>query len=297
MNNTSPPKSPSWGQVFLGLFIVGQLFFLVSSNLIGFLTDNRTEMGPEARQVTETLAPGWLEEKGHVWHLLDYLAKTDKMWAQATGQLQIWSLFAPTVGRECVFPAVELRWDDVPLSAPALARALAILAATNPWESACLAETIAATPVPPPAELLLSANEPVHLERYLRWGNFRLRRYEAGFVITLRPHEGESAAETHERWSGRIRGHVAEYGEILQGYLRWRVGQAMAQWPRREQPRQLILFLRRYHINDYEEAPPFWQGPAVVPLARWQPAATWGTGNQPLEWYDPLTRRFKSLHK
>jgi hypothetical protein len=297
MHNTSSPKSPSWGQVFLGLFIVGQLFFLLSTNLIGFLTDYRTEMGSEARQVMETLAPGWLEEKGHVWHLLDHLAKTDKMWAQATGQLQIWSLFAPTVGRECVFPAVELRWDEDPLSAPAVARPLALMAANNPWQAACFAKTIAATTTPPGAELVLSANEPVHPEHYLRFGNFRLRRYEANFVITLRPHEGETPAETNERWSGKIRGHVADYGEILHGYLRRRVGQAMAQWPGREQPRQVILFLRRYHINDYEEAPPFWQGPDVVPLARWQPAATWGTDYQPLEWYDPLTRRFKSLHK
>ena len=298
MNQTSPPPTPSSRQVFLGVFIVGQLFFLLSTNLIGFLIDNRTEMGPEAREAMTMVAPGWPEGKGHLWHLMDHVAKTDKMWAQTTGQLQIWSLFAPSVGRECVFPAIELRWDEEPLSAPALARPLSLLAAHNPWEAASLAATLhAPTKMPPAAELVLSPNEPAEPEHYLRWGDFRIRRYEANLVITLRPQEGEKPGATHERWSGRIRDHVVEYGEILQGYMRWRMGQALERRPGREWPLQVILLFRDYHIQDYAEAPPFWQGPQAIPIARWQPAATWSPGYLPLEWHDPVTGRFKSLHK
>jgi hypothetical protein len=306
---TSPPSARP---VLLGVFLIAQLLFLVSSNLIGFLKDNRTELGPQARQAAEALAPGWPDEKGHVWHALEHVSKTDKMWAQLTGQLQVWSLFAPTIGRECVFPALELRWDDDPMSAPALARPLALLSASHPWEALSISETLQAADmhhelvvhderlplgkVPDP-ELILSDNEPADLLHFFRFGNFRLRRYESSLVITLRPHEDEKPEKTNERWSESIRSHVADYSDIIQGYLRRRVSQAMERWPGRPPPRQVILLFRRFHINDYEDAPPFWQGPFVVPVARWQPAVTWDGAHQPLEWHDPVTDRFKSLRK
>jgi len=235
-------QTPSTRQVLLGLFIAGQIFFLISTNLIGFLKDNRTEMGPETRQVVETLAPGWPEEKGHLWHLMDQLAKIDTIWAQTTGQIQTWLLFAPTIGRECVFPAMELRWDD---------------------------EAGKALHKP---ELLLSQNEPADPNHFLRIGNFRMRRFECNFILTLRPYEDEAPEKTKERWSGAIRTHVKDYEEIIRGFLSWWLGQAMSQWPSREQPRQAILIFRRYHINDYGVAPPYWDGPFDVPIARWQSA-------------------------
>ena len=226
-------------------------------------------MGPQARQAMEAVAPGWLEEKGHLWHLMDHLAKTDKMWAQMTGQLQPWSLFAPAIGRECIFPAVEYHWDDDARSAPAVARPLALLSANNPWQVAAVAVIIhTARHIPPEMALLPSSNEPADLEHYLRIGGFRMRRYENNLVITLRPYENETLNETNERWSDRIRAHVTDYAEIIHGYLRWRVRRDMARWPGREQPRQMILVLRRYHINDYDETPPLWKGPYAVPDSR-----------------------------
>jgi hypothetical protein len=291
-------QSPSTKQVFLGVFIVGQLLFLVSANLISFLKHARTNTFPEVRPTLEALAPGWEEAKGHLWSPLEHLEKTDAMWAQATGQFQSWSLFAPTIGRECVFPSVELRWDEDPTSAPALARNLALLSASNSCEFVCLgAATGGAKTTPIPPVLVISENEPANPEHYLRIGNFRLRRFENNLVLTLLPHEDEKPEKTNERWSDWIHSHVADYREILHGYLRWRLDKAQAEVPGRPPPRQVILFFRRYHINDYEKAPPFWTGPDVVPIARWQPAAFGDSANQTIEWYDPLTKRFKSLAK
>jgi hypothetical protein len=286
--------------VVLGLFIVGQCLFLLSANFIGFLKDNRTEMGPEMREAVEAVAPGWPEAKGHLWHLMDHVANLDKSWTQATGQFQPWSLFAPTIGRECVFPAVEYRWDDDPSSAPALARPLALLAAQSSYEVACLGELVhKAERVPLAPELELSENEPPNPEHFFRVGNFRLRRYETNIAITLRPYDedGEKPEKTRERWRERIRAHVADYAEIILGYLRWRLDRAMVRRPHRVLPRQIILVLRRYHINDYEKAPPYWSGPHSVAMARWQPAATWDASHERLEWFDPVSNRFKGLAK
>ena len=247
------PGHHSTRRVLLGLFILGQLFFLVSSNLIGFLKDNRKTMSAPMRRVVETVAPGWADEKGHLWHLMEHLGTTDKMWAQATGQTQIWKLFAPAIDRECVFPALELHWD--------------------------------AKPTP---ELILAENEPADLEHYFRYGDARLRRYENNLVIALQPLENETPTETNRRFRDKIQKHVADYADILEGYLRWRIGQAMERRPGRDHPQQAILILRRYHINDYEDAPPFWSGPFSVPIARLQPGST-------LEWYDPVTQQFQGL--
>jgi hypothetical protein len=259
----SPP--PSTRQTLLGLFVVGQLVYLVSANLIGFMKDNRAEMGPQMCQVVEAVAPGWPDERGHVWNLLEHLAKTDRMWSDLTGQAQTWSLFAPTIGRECVFPALELRWHDDSEVAPA----------------------------PHATELVLSENEPTDPEHYFRIGNFRMRRYENNIALTLRPYAGETPEQTNERWRDAIRAHVTDYAQIIRGYMQWRLSQVMPRWAGREKPRQVSLVARRFHINDYEETPPNWSGPFDVPLARWRPQVN----GEALAWYDPVDGAFKSLSK
>jgi hypothetical protein len=291
---------PSTRQVLLGLFIVGQVIFLITANILGFLKDNRTEIGQQAPQVVEALAPGWSQEKGHVWQLMEHIVRTDKMWAQVTGQLQAWSLFAPTIARECVFPAVEYRWDPDPASAPALGQRLALLAASHSLEATCLGAAAAAPGrLPALRELVLSENEPANPADYFRVGNFRVRRYENNLVLTLRPEDEDKndPKRMKEHWSKKIRAHAADYADILHGYLRWRLARDEVRWPARGTPRQVILILRRYHINDYQEAPPYWSGPHAVPLVRWQPGVAWDLDHQPVEWYDPVSERFKSLAK
>lgn len=250
-------------QILLGVFILGQLFFLFSSNLVGFLRDVRPEMTTAQRNIAEALAPGWPDGKGHAWMILDHLAKADRVWAELTGQTQTWSLFAPTIGRECVFPALELSWQDDQ------------------------------APAPRAPELVLSDNEPVNPKDYFRAGNFRLRRYECNLVPALVPFTDETPAQTNARWRDAIRAHVADYAQTIRGYLRWRLDQIMSRRPGWALPRQVILIARRYHINDYAAAPPYWDGPFTVPLARWQTREK----RDALEWYDPVDKSFKSTSK
>src|SRR5438093_6823006 len=116
-----------------------------------------------------------------------------------------------------------------------------MLSASEPLATACLAHALdAATKMSPAPELVLSDNEPVDPEHYLRFGDFRVRRYENNLVIALEPDDDETPEQTLERWSDKIRSHVAENTEILRGYLRWRLGQIMARRSDRQQPRQVI---------------------------------------------------------
>ena len=219
----------------LGVFIVAQLLFLFSANLLGFLQDTRPRMTDWQRHIAETIAPGWPHAKGPAWNLASHLAKADRIWGELTGQTQSWSLFAPIIGRECVFPALEVRWHDAD-----------------------------------PAELVLSDNEPPEPNHFIRIGNYRMRRYESNLCVALTPDADETPEQTHTRWRDAIRQHATDYAQIIRGYLRWRLDQIMARRPGRDVPRQVTLVMRRYHINDYGAGPPYWDGPFTVPVARTQ---------------------------
>ncbi len=259
---------PSSKQVFLGLFIVGQILFLASTNLIGFVQDIRPEIPEEPRRVVDQIAPGF-RGNGHLGEGLESVRRLDQMWAETTGQFQRWSLF-PTLSSECVFAAIELRWD--PDAGRDEKKA-------TPWEP----------------ELFLSDNEPADLTQYLRIGHFRMRRYERHLVCTLTPRPMETPEQTAERWSELVLDHVKSNTAMIHVYFKWRVPNLVAKFPERGLPTQVILLARRYHIVAPDEGPPFWRGPESVPLARWQPHLPWDPKYQNVDWYDPVAKRFKKL--
>ncbi len=81
----TPSRRPSWLAVLLGLFILWQLWFLVSSNLGFLLGDNAVRTSLE----------------GPSTH-----------WAQLTGMWQGWAQFSGNIVKQAVYPAFELRWSD-----------------------------------------------------------------------------------------------------------------------------------------------------------------------------------------
>src|SRR5262249_52764654 len=156
---------PSTRQVLLGLFIAGQLLFLLIRNGLEFTDYARKQLPEKMYPMAEQIAPGWREERGHLNHFLETLDRATKTYAQATEQLQNWSLF-PNVGRDCVFPAIFLRWDHAAWSAPA--------------------EESAPQPV-----YFLSDNEPTDITDFFRFGNYRLRKFEDSFTFTLKQNDDE----------------------------------------------------------------------------------------------------------
>jgi len=80
------------GRVLLGLFVFGQILFLLLANALSV--------------VHHAQADGSLGNTGRM------LTNVTERWSQLTSQPQNWSLFAPEVDTECAFVAVELTWDD-----------------------------------------------------------------------------------------------------------------------------------------------------------------------------------------
>ena len=333
-NATIPATSPR--QVVLGVFVLGQCAFLVVSNLLGIYQDQRSRLDADASRVIERVAPGYVTETGHAWKLPDEISTPLRRWEQLTGQYQAWSLFAPGIYKVTGFPAVVFVWEE-PLSAEALSRPGALLAARNGMDAAAIAALLKLRPdeFDPPAvhigpglaalaavhpdavahlerlaqdstrlvrpiaiDLFLSDNEPPDARNFFRFGNFRLRKYESGLVPYLREIDNGEPAATFERWQREIRSHVDANTDYLLTYLKWRTATYERRHPEWGVPRQVILVERNYKmLPPGDESGRGWDGPTILPLARWQPGATLANGQRRLERFNPVEKRFETSWK
>ena len=143
--------------------------------------------------------------------------------------------------------------------------------------------------MPQAPELWLSDNEPEDIERFFRFGNFRLRRFENNLVVDLSADDSEAKEE--------IDRYLKKDGDLVFAYLQWRLEQIQQRKTTRQQPHQVILLMRRYRINDPGEGEQLWEGPHTTPVARWQPGIAENPNFLPLEMYNPVTKQFESVPK
>lgn len=262
----SPPShGPSNAQVFLGLFILWQLFFLTAANGLKMLDSVRSSLKDHA--FVETIAPGWAREKGHVHDAAEVVTGLTKRWAQVTGQPQSWSLFSPNVASYIPFLAVELRWDDD-----------------------------AGRSTRPPV-LLRSDNEPANVRCFFRVGQFRLRKYESYLDVTFSTQD-KPADEVADVWRERIEERVRKEWDTMQAYLRWRMLGFQRRHPELPPPRQVVLFVRAYRVPAPDKAPEPWMWETLLdlqpqPIARWRPDTPTPDGSRPIELYNPVVHRFE----
>ncbi|MBY0524376.1 MAG: hypothetical protein K2R98_13300 [Gemmataceae bacterium] len=218
----------------LGLFVVGQLFYLVAANILGVW------------QFASAQDDGWPTAAQAV----------TERWADLTGQPQNWSLFAPEVDTASTFAAVELRWDDG---------------------------------IHPPV-LLLSDNEPDHLDRFFRFGRSRLRRYESLLIVTLQVPAGKEEDDVVDGWRERIVNRVRRQWGPMFAYLRWRWIEYQQQHPHLPLPKEVRLLARTYAIGTPGGlAPPL----RLVqrPLARRLPESE-PSDALPIEAFNPVVNEF-----
>lgn len=93
--NAIAPSRPSFRQVVLGLFIIGQLIFLPMANLCGLFQWAQPKLVENHQPL-------------HVVH------EITSQHGRMTGQVQNWRLFAPEVPTKAAFLTVELRWLGPP---------------------------------------------------------------------------------------------------------------------------------------------------------------------------------------
>jgi hypothetical protein len=247
--------------VLLGLFIVWQLVFIVTANLLEFFP-HRVHQSDELTGLRE-LPPDAAKSRPAI-HLL--AAVTDR-WAQLTGQCQMWSLFAPEFPPQATFPVVELCWDD-PASGLAPVR-------------------------------LLSSFEPADAASYFRplSSDDRLFHYEVYLGLGL-CYWDESAATSEteaEAWRKHFRDVARRQWKSMRAYLRWRTAQFLKQHPDLPPPDEARLLIRIYPTPPPGAAPEDRSPPRDQPMARWRCAENGPPGLLPLEAYEPFSRRYVAL--
>lgn len=256
----------------LGLFVVWQAFFLISSNLLRMADDLKSPLKevPFAEQV----APDWLRDKGRLHEGVTWIRRADKRWSELTAQPQSWSLFAPTVAEHITFPVVELRWDDPRVTAQA-----------GPPEKLA-------------PQFLRSDNEPPDRLSYFRIGRFRLRRFEGNVVVVLATRD-RPMEELTDQWRGKIETHLREEGDCVLAYLRRRSDDFQRAHPETPPPRQVILNVRVYRVPPPPGPEPWdWERlHEAYPVVRWLPGAEPQPDYYPLEMYNPVMERFEVLRR
>jgi hypothetical protein len=297
--NRPPARGPTTAQVFLGLFVLGQLLFLSAANCLSIINELRDDQDDEDvqevmrrdwKKIVNRVAPGWLEKKGHIHDALEVVRSVVIRWEELTNQPQYWKLFAPYISKDVTFVAVEFRWEEVPNSARAVHRPLAALGGSNPLGVLTLTAAASQRPMPYQPELLLSENEPANPRQFFRAGRFRLRKYESGLDVVLRVKGNESLDRTVDRWRDQIKDKVEKDWDNMLPYLRLRLRDFRACFPERRPPDQVILLVRHYRIPKPEKFSEKWYVPDTQPLARWQPGAEWVNGYLPIEYHIPEAR-------
>jgi hypothetical protein len=274
-----PSRAIRWcASLGLGLFVLWQLLFLLGANFAEVAEHYQEHYQERAKRtnhrpawVPESLAPRfdqWLDGRGRFHKAVKKTDKIASRWGEFLCQQQRWSLFAPGVWYETAFLAVEIRWDD------GLPGQQALRDSQRP-------------PV-----YLRSENEPADINRFLRWGRFRLRKYEENLTPELGPASTETPGEARLSWKDRIESKVRDKSDTVLAYLRWRWQQYQQAHPDLPEPNQVILVVRTFHIPAPPGPEPWsWDGPDECPMARWQPRSDGAA----VEVYDPVAERFDTL--
>ncbi len=249
------------GQIWLGLFVVWQLFFMLAANGVDLLQ----RLGLVAREIEPAIpskAVGRFTEGGHVLEFLDGVGYLTARWGQLTGQPQGWSLYAPFIRREITFLALELHFDS------------------------------SQEPVK-----LLSANEPADPGHFFRVAKSRLHQYEYRIEIALPSYAGKTPEELAEIWRTLIQDRVQRDWRYLLAYAKYRLTGWQKEHPGLPPPREVILSVRVYRIPPPGTEPWMWIGPEERPIARWRPGAPTDGEHLPLEAFDPVTKQFRALQR
>ena len=259
-----PAGAPSMKQRLLGLFVLWQVVFLGVGNVVSYLRYASEQVLEEDREGADEIAPDWASQKGHLWDLQQKVGALPRLWGQLTAQELFWGMYM-SAPRMTDLPAVELRFRHDPDFPSGRTEKL----------------------------MSYSDYEPADPNRYFRFGERRASRFEQTVVPRLEPRDELSAEERNQEWATAIAKFVSDEHPLIRAYLHCRVRRMRAQNPGLPQPDEVVLYVRQFRVNPPEEAPPIWQGPVTIPIARWRPGKD--GRNRALEAYNPATRRFEVL--
>jgi hypothetical protein len=259
------------GRVLLGTFVLWQVLFLFGSCFTE-VEESLRERGLAHWTFAERHFPEYVNGEDEFHRTLTKVHKKGlKRYGQATGQPQQWSLFSPNISHALSFGRLEVRWDDDHFEGTAV-------------------DSQALEPL-----VLTGFNEPEDVNCFLRYKNFRVRKYEE--LIMPTPIIRGGVFDPHsEAWRERLDDSVRENGDNMKAYVRWRWEEYRLRHHELPEPTQIILYMHGYEIPQ----PP---GPSPWcfidcgrhPVARWLPWKSDQSGMKGFERYNPVTDRYESV--
>ena len=247
------------GQWLLGLFVAGQLLFIVGSNVLAFFPVGGTQEG----ELTDARGAPDTGSASRQMQLLETANGVFQAWAHATGQLQTWWLFAPSFPAQATFPHICLHWD------------------AHPVADVCLP----------------SIQEPADPASYFRLpGSYdRFFHYEVRLGLLATGMDRENLEHEANAWRDAIRGRVSRQWKSMRAYMRWRATEFAREHPELPPPSHVVLSMRIYKTPPPGTVAPSWPAPLQQPLARWVPALERRPDCLPIEAFDPVRKQFTLL--
>lgn len=253
MSTNSPPPSLAGraAAVAVGLFATWQLVALPAANLALFVP-LRPVGAPLESTFNPVQARGTFTDAEPVQRAADGAGRVLELWAEASGQEQGWSLFAPGPPPYSAFVAVEFSWADGT------------------------------------SDTLLSDYEPRDPARPpLRAPLIRCRHYhfEVQFVYPAWYASPEAVAEFPQTWAD-LPDTVRASGAEIRAWLRWRLNDYLAAHPGRGRPVSAVM-KHRYIPTPHPGA----AADSPRPVAE-RPYARWRLDRDDLDAFDVVTMRF-----
>lgn len=255
--NTVPPK-PSLPSRLLGLFVAFQVIYLPLSNLWQLLP---RELPAETSGDIRIQKEGSATSIRPLQVAINSTGMFIDRYGEATGQAQVWSLFAE-FGRQTIIPVVEFEFMDkdgqvVMRNEPPLMR-------LNP-------------------------------DRYLRWpgADSRLLSYEFLLAVVYWHYSESSLQARGPEWREAVRAHVRRVHKQIEAYFRYQLATLRRDQPNLPEPVAGILKVRIHPSPQPGERtrPPAF----LMPLARWSPNLPADAKRLPVEAYDPVQKEFVPL--
>jgi hypothetical protein len=214
----------------LGAFVCIQLVYLPLANLLQRVPRRPDPLPDEI--VGRHQREGRVSSSDSVQSAIDVAGKSCDRWAEATGQAQGWSLFAPRFGEAGTFLTLDA------------------LAADGTWTE------------------LRSRFEPADPSHYVRYDvrNYRLFYREMSYALRFATWTPDSFATRGEEWRAEIHDLATVYRRSLAAYVRWRLATELPDAVIREVTIKVRIFLPP-RPGDASPRP----APVAVPIAKWRP--------------------------
>lgn len=250
-------------RVLLGFFVIWQLLFLFSSNLLPLIPHGE----PEFDELSDDISlHGQATSIKPIQQAIEGVSLVSDRWMEATGQLQGWSLFAPIFPPQAGFVAVEFQWKDGS------------------------------------RDLVHSRFKPADPLQYCRLPGTdgRLFNYESRFVILPvfwpKSKLGPDGGPWDLEWSAAITERARVQWKSMHAYIRWQIQRYMKDHPGVHPPAEVIMLVELYVTPGLGDQPWAPQGPVARPLARWRLEVSPPPGFLPMEvCTDPAKEHFEWL--